>query len=156
MSKTCLYNISYKVLPGIYNNQLLLNALVWDNTNFGAVHSRVTVGGSSVECEYKLLRQFTTVVTGHRMPYTSVLSTLYDIAAWSQKAINKRTILVCHSLFAKLVGLHNSQCNNKEVFKVSIEDIYWLGIMWEVNKPPTQCLTLVQLAANLFNHGVKA
>ena len=40
-------------------------------TNTPAVHSRVTAGGSFVECEYKLLRQFARSF-GHRMPYTSI------------------------------------------------------------------------------------
>ena len=55
-------------------------ALVRDNTDIAAVHSRVTVGDSSVECEHKLLRQFA-CCGGHRMTYTNILSTLYNIAA---------------------------------------------------------------------------
>ena len=75
MSKTCLYNFSYKKLPDIYNNQSLRRAFSYSsayNTNFATVHSRVTVGGCSVEYEYNLLLQFARVVA-HRM-YTSVLS----------------------------------------------------------------------------------
>ena len=42
------------------------SAIVQHNTNFATVHSQVTVGGCSVEYEYKLLRQFTTTVGGTR------------------------------------------------------------------------------------------
>ena len=45
------------------------SAIVQHNTNFATVHSRVTVGGCSVEYEYKLSHQFAHVVA-HRMPYT--------------------------------------------------------------------------------------
>ena len=41
-------------------------AIVRHNANFATVHSRVTVGGCSVEYEYKLLHQFTTTVGGIR------------------------------------------------------------------------------------------
>ena len=46
--------------------------MVWQSTNFATVQSRVTVGGSSVEYEYKFLCQFAHFIV-HRMPYTSVL-----------------------------------------------------------------------------------
>ena len=40
----------------LYNHN---SAIVGRNTNLVTVHSRVTVGGWSTECEYKLLRPFT-------------------------------------------------------------------------------------------------
>ena len=60
MSQTCLYNISYKKATRyIYNSYYRGHlALVQHKPSFATVHSRVTVGGSSVECEYKLLPQF--------------------------------------------------------------------------------------------------
>ena len=58
MSQTCLYNISYKKAtrylqqPSCYRGH---SALVQHNTNFAIVHSRVTVGGNLVECEYNYI-----------------------------------------------------------------------------------------------------
>ena len=40
------------------------SATVQHNTNFATVRSQVTLGGCSVDYEYKLLRQFTTTVGG--------------------------------------------------------------------------------------------
>ena len=37
-------------------------AIVWHNTNFATVHSRVIVGGCSVEYEYKFPCQFARIV----------------------------------------------------------------------------------------------
>ena len=68
MSKTCLYKFSCKkaiyqifTTTSRYRGHL---ATVQHNTNFATVHSRVTVGGCSVDYEYKLLHQFTTTVGG--------------------------------------------------------------------------------------------
>ena len=72
------------------------SAIVQHNTNVATVHSRVTVGGCSVEYEYKLLRQFARVVA-HRMPYTSILSICTT-------SLQGRTNPVRHSLFVKLLG----------------------------------------------------
>ena len=76
MSKTCLYNFSYIKATGYLQQPVTtegISATVQPNTNFTTVHNRVTVGGCSVEYEYKFLRQFGRVVAP-RMPYTSVLS----------------------------------------------------------------------------------
>ena len=69
MSQTWLYNISFQksyrifTITSRYRGHL---ALVCHNTNFATVHSRVTVGGCSVEYKYKLLCQFTKTVGGTR------------------------------------------------------------------------------------------
>ena len=70
MSQTCLYNISYKKATRyIYNSYYRGHlALVQHKPSFATVHSRVTVGGSSVECEYKLLPQFARL---HAPPWVS-------------------------------------------------------------------------------------
>ena len=64
MSQTCLYNISYQMLPDFYNSQSH-SATVQHNTNFATVHmqssdTRQLLGGLRVQ----ILRQFTTTVGG--------------------------------------------------------------------------------------------
>ena len=79
------------------------SAIVQHNTNLATVHSRVTVGGCSVEYEYKLLRQFARVVA-HRMLYTSVLSIFTTSLQGHTKRFWKKNFPVCRSLFSKLLG----------------------------------------------------
>ena len=79
MSQTSLYNIPYKKLHDIFTSRYRGHlALVWHNTNFAMVHSQVTVGGSSVECEYKLLHQFARF---HVSPPTYCVLTCVTLAA---------------------------------------------------------------------------
>ena len=77
------------------------SAIVWQSTNFATVQSRVTVGGSSVEYEYKFLCLFAHFIV-HRMPYTSILIYLYNIT--HKKDFEKISYPVHHSLFTKLLG----------------------------------------------------
>ena len=74
-------------------------------TNTPAVHSRVTAGDSSVECEYKLLHQFAHSF-GHRMPYTSIYLPCTTLLQGHKKCQRKENSSSPY-LFAKLVGLHN-------------------------------------------------
>ena len=55
-----------KKLLDFYNHQSqqMASAIVQHKTNFATVHSQVTLGGCSVENEYKLLCQFTTTLGG--------------------------------------------------------------------------------------------
>ena len=49
------------------------SVVVWHNSKLAKLHSRVRVGGCSMEFEYSFLHQFARAVTC-RMPYISVLS----------------------------------------------------------------------------------
>ena len=67
MSQTCLYSISYqKAMYRIFTTTSRYrghSTIVRHNTNLATVY---TVGGWSVEYEYKLLHQFTVTVGGTR------------------------------------------------------------------------------------------
>ena len=80
-------------LPHSYNNQSLQKVFVY---LIATLHSRVTVGGWSMEYKYKLLRQFVRFVA-HRMFYLFVRH--HCRATWRLKKIP-----VWHSWFAKLLG----------------------------------------------------
>ena len=103
MPQTCLYFLqkSYWIFTTIshYRGN---SAIVQHSTNFATVYSRVTVGGCSVEYEYKVLRQLARVVV-HRILFTS---DLYDIAAGPHacEAFLKKKFPVHCSLLAKLLG----------------------------------------------------
>ena len=104
MSKTCLFFLpkSYWIFTTTshYRGH---SAIVQPNTNFAIVHSRVTVGGCSVEYEYKFLRQFARIVA-HRMPYTSVLSICTTLLQGHTKHFWNKNSPVCRSLFSKSLG----------------------------------------------------
>ena len=64
-----LYNIFYQKGTGFFTTTSCYrghSAIVQHNANFATVHSPVTVGDCSVEYEYKLLCQFTTMVVRTR------------------------------------------------------------------------------------------
>ena len=73
------------------------SATVQHNTNFATVHSRVTVGGCSVECEYKHLGQFACIVT-HRMPYSSIYLFTWHWCRATQSVFGPKKFPVCRSL----------------------------------------------------------
>ena len=78
------------------------SAILQCNTTFATVHSQVTVGGCSVEYEYKLL--YVSLLT-FRMPYTNQhFIYLYNIAAGPHEGFLKTNFPVRHGLFAKLLG----------------------------------------------------
>ena len=61
ISQTCLYNFSYKKATRFLQQPVakegIHSAIVQHNTYCSAIHSRVTVGGCSMEYEYKVLYQ---------------------------------------------------------------------------------------------------
>ena len=78
MSQTCMYNFflqkSYQIFTTT-SRYRRHSAVVWYNSKFATVHSRVTVGGCSMDFEYNFLCQFARAVA-HTMLYISVLDSI--------------------------------------------------------------------------------
>ena len=69
MSQTCLCSIFYQKATNFFPTTSRYrghSAIVQHNSNLATVHSWVTVGGCSVEYNYKLVCQFTATVGGTR------------------------------------------------------------------------------------------
>ena len=74
MKSLAMFKLVYK-LPDVLHQPVTTEGIwliVWHNTNFITVHSRVTIGGCSMKFEHKIEHQFAHAIA-HRMPYTSIL-----------------------------------------------------------------------------------
>ena len=158
MSKTCLYNFSYKknywifITPRHYRGH---SAIVQPNTNFATVDSRVTVGGCSMEYEYKLLRQFTTTVgrtscnsslkksqsnslQGHMRRFCSQLGIEQSTSGWKATGYSENGYpVISKTNYCKL-----------ENFPCVLFDIDNVGVLEQATYQNRCCVTVVYICSH--------